>query len=88
MVTLDTAGQLVRFTDLGGAELYHRPDGHTEPGTSIHLEVEAGLAFIKNHRPMGDPETVAVQISEAMESEALGNPAQIIEYIVNHCTRE
>ena len=61
------------------------PDAPIPPGTMIVISFERKRAILENQFENGNYERVLVKFEEALESEKLGNPAQIIEELRDRC---
>jgi hypothetical protein len=85
VISFDSSGDVVRYTDTRGALMNMRTRGNSGLGTSIHLDFKEGRAFIQNQSNEGTIRSNSVRLSEAMQAETLANPARTIEYVVSRC---
>jgi hypothetical protein len=88
-VRLDVEGNLLGYTDARGSLAsgppLPNPDGSIPPGTLIVISVDRDWAWIANRFESGEAERVTVGVQEALESESLGNPSDIIEGVFARC---
>ncbi len=88
-VRLDEEGNLLGYTDARGSLAsgppFRNPGGSIAPGTLIVISLDRDWAWIANRFESGEAERFTVGAQEALESESLGNPSEIIEGVFTRC---
>ncbi len=86
-VTLDSAGEVVAYSDGRGSAMYRQPPDPSAPGTTIALGFERRSALVMNRGGAG-PENYVVPFPDALRSPLLDRPRDRIREILRRCRGE
>ena len=84
-VAFDEGGQPLNYTDVRGGLGIMRTRGEPVPGTAILLNWRAENALVQNQDGSGVQINASVEFREALVSETLGRPTDVVEMIWAMC---